>query len=822
MSDYLDPNNEELLKDFFSEAEQQVAQLEQNILVLEHEPTNKDAIDEMFRAAHTLKGAAGTVQMKELASFTHLVEDVMDAIRSGSIKVSERMIDVLLSSIDVIKTMLQSRMEGSPYAEDISSIREALASFLPPKEQSKPSTTPISSPVSKTAAPRKEEAPSKEAPPFKVESQKEKVVKGLSEYEILEMREVVGKDQEIYQIKVRFDESNPMNTVGGIQVFAILKNIGQILKTEPEFEKLYEDNFYPEVVYYLATDQPKSVIADKLVIPDVVLGATVEPIPQIGQKKSTEKTIPDAVSSPPPGPNSPAEPNRESSEPLTFSLKESTKFPEEREGRVSPSREGEEAQEFTKPTPPSSPSAKISQGSILRVDSRRIDNLLNLVSEVVISKATFNQHVSQFAETLTEFQNLQAVYTDRIKALFDHIVNTLQTHNMAGAAKELKSSLMDKYGDLFTLFEDFEARLKGNVGRFRSTSQNLGRIAGELQEGVMRIRMVPISQIFSRFPRLIRDLSRSLQKKINLVIEGEETELDKSVIEDLLDPLIHCVRNAIDHGIEDPDERKAKGKPIEGTIHLKASNEGNLIVIEVSDDGRGIDVEAVRRRAIERGIIHPNKSLSDVEAYNLIFEPGFSTAKTVTSISGRGVGLDVVRKQIEKLNGSVTVTSEWGKGTRFLIKLPLTLAIIQGLLVRVGTERYAIPITSVIDSHRIRPSDIKSIDNYEVFNVREEVVSILRLNRLFRIPSNEQQDYYFVVIVGSGENKMGLVVDSLIGEEDVVIKPLKDGFTNVPGIAGANITGDGTVSLIIDVPQLLELGLKREWEERRKREAVIR
>jgi len=811
MSDYLDPHNEELLKDFFAEAEQQVAQLEQNILVLEHEPTNKDAIDEMFRAAHTLKGAAGTVQMKELAGFTHLVEDVMDAIRSGSIKVSERMIDVLLSSIDVIKTMLQSRMEGSPYTEDISSIREALESFLPSRERSKASTAPI-----KPAASRKEE------PPSKVESQQEKVVKGLSEYEILEMREVVGKDQEIYQIKVRFDESNPMNTVGGIQVFAILKNLGQILKTEPEFEKLYEDNFYPEVVYYLATDQPKTVIQDKLVIPDVVLGATVEPVPQIVQRKSTEKTTQNAESFPPPVSKSPAEPKRESSEPLTFSLKDSTKSTDEREARVPLSREGEEAQGSAKPITPSSPSAKVSQGSILRVDSRRIDNLLNLVSEVVISKATFNQHVSQFAETLTEFQNLHAVYTDRIKALFDHIVNTFQTHSMGGAAKELKSSLMDKYGDLFTLFEDFETKLKGNVARFRSTSQNLGRIAGELQEGVMRIRMVPISQIFSRFPRLVRDLSRSLQKKINLVIEGEETELDKSVIEDLLDPLIHCVRNAIDHGIEDPDERRAKGKPVEGTIHLKASNEGNLIVIEVSDDGRGIDVEAVRRKAIERGIIHPNKSLSDVEAYNLIFEPGFSTAKTVSNISGRGVGLDVVRKQIEKLNGSVTVTSEWGKGTRFLIKLPLTLAIIQGLLVRVGTERYAIPITSVIDSHRIRPSDIKSIDNYEVFNVREEVVSILRLNRLFRIPSNEQQDYYFVVIVGSGENKMGLVVDSLIGEEDVVIKPLKDGFTNVPGIAGANITGDGTVSLIIDVPQLLELGLKRELEERRKREAVIR
>lgn len=820
MSDYLDPHNEELLKDFFSEAEQQVAQLEQNILVLEHEPSNKDAIDEMFRAAHTLKGAAGTVQMKELASFTHLVEDVMDAIRNGSIAVSEPMIDVLLSSIDVIKAMLQSRMEGSPYEEDISSIRNALESFLPSKDRSKAPSTPIK--LSK-----------REKPPLTVESREEKLPqaqalpssslgKGLSEYEILEMREIAGKEQEVYQIKVQFDESNPMNTVGGIQVFAILKNLGQILKTEPEFEKLYEDNFYPEVVYYLATDQPKTVIQDKLVIPDVVLGAAVEPVPQIGQKKSVEKTTLSTVTAPIPEAKASSEPRRESSEPLTFSLKEPTKSPEEGEGRVSPTREEQAAQESTKPSAPSSSTAKISQGSILRVDSRRIDNLLNLVSEVVISKATFNQHVSQFAETLLEFQNLHVVYTERIKALFDHIANTFQTHAMGGAAKELKSSLMDKYGDLFTLFEDFETKFKGNVARFRGTSQNLGRIAGELQEGVMRIRMVPISQIFSRFPRLVRDLSRSLQKKINLVIEGEETELDKSVIEDLLDPLIHCVRNAIDHGIEDPDERNAKGKPIEGTIHLRASNEGNLIVIEVSDDGKGIDVEAVRRKAIERGIIHPNKSLSEVEAYNLIFEPGFSTAKIVSNISGRGVGLDVVRKQIEKLNGSITVTSEWGKGTRFVIKLPLTLAIIQGLLVRVGTERYAIPITSVIDSHRIRPSDIKSIDNYEVFNVREEVVSILRLNRLFRIPTNEQQDYYFVVIVGSGENKMGLVVDSLIGEEDVVIKPLKDGFTNVPGIAGANITGDGTVSLIIDVPQLLELGLKHELEERRKREAVIR
>jgi two-component system chemotaxis sensor kinase CheA len=364
--------------------------------------------------------------------------------------------------------------------------------------------------------------------------------------------------------------------------------------------------------------------------------------------------------------------------------------------------------------------------------------------------------------------------------------------------------------------------MKNNVGKFRSTSQNLGRITGELQEGVMRIRMVPISQIFSRFPRLVRDLSKSLTKKINLVIEGEETELDKSVIEDLLDPIMHSVRNSVDHGIEDPDVRRAAGKPEEGMVLLKASNEGNMIVIEISDDGKGIDVEAVKAKAVERGIISPNKLLTDVEAYNLIFEPGFSTARQVTSISGRGVGLDVVRRQIDKLNGTVTVSSEHGKGTKFTIKLPLTLAIIQGLLVRVGQETYSIPITSVIESLRLKPEDIRMIDNYEVFNIRNDVISLLRLNRLFGIRTEVQQEYNFIVIVGTAEKKMGFMVDSLIGEEDVVIKPLRDQFTNSPGIAGASILGDGSVSLIIDVSQLLELGLKKEMEQRRVREASIR
>jgi two-component system chemotaxis sensor kinase CheA len=282
------------------------------------------------------------------------------------------------------------------------------------------------------------------------------------------------------------------------------------------------------------------------------------------------------------------------------------------------------------------------------------------------------------------------------------------------------------------------------------------------------------------------------------------------------------VRNCVDHGIESAADRIAAGKPEEGTVTLKASSEGNMIIIEIIDDGKGIDVNAVKKKAIERGLIHPNKELTDPEAFNLIFEPGFSTAATITNISGRGVGLDVVRRQIEKLNGKVTVHSEHGKGTKFTIKLPLTLAIIQGLLVRVGKEIYSIPITSVIESLRLKPEEIRMIDNYEVFNIRNDVISLLRLNRLFGIKTEEKQEYNFVVIVGTAEKKMGFMVDSLIGEEDVVIKPLRDQFTNSPGIAGASILGDGSVSLIIDVSQLLDLGLKKEMEERRFLEASIR
>ena len=753
MSDYLDPNNEELLKDFFIEAQMQVESLEQNILALENDPGNSESVDEIFRAAHTLKGSSATVQMMEITDFTHVLEDVLDEIRSDNVAVTGDVVDTLLESIDIIKTMIEVRSSGSPYEEDVSPIVGRLKSFLPGKtEQAEPKT---------------------ETKPTAVSSD------GVSEYELLELREAAGENSRIFKIAVTFNEENPMNTVGGIQIFAALKNTGTILKTIPEFEQLYEDRFFPVVEYYVTTEEGEEVILENLNIPDVVLSTSITEIGEAG-----------------------AEPERNLPEEEVTSKEEEQSVSEEK-----PQKKVE--------------GKRTSKSSVLRVDSSRIDNLLNLVSEAVINKSTFNQIGTLFTETQIDFKSAKTAFKEQQKELFDSLPDYLERIHFGTPIKEIKKDITERFGNIFTIFDEVESEIKSNVAHFRSTSQNLERITGELHEKVLQIRMVAISQIFSRFPRLVRDVSKSLKKKVNLIIQGEATELDKSVIEDLLDPLIHCVRNSVDHGIEIPADRKAAGKPEEGNVLLKASNEGNIIIIEVSDDGKGIDVNSVREKAIERGIIHPNKNLSDIEAFNLIFEAGFSTAQSVTNISGRGVGLDVVKKKIEKLNGSVSVWSEPGKGTKITIKLPLTLAIIQGLLVRLGKEIYAIPITSVLESHRIKPTDIKLLDNYEVFNVREDVVSLIRLDRLFRISADEQGEYHFVVIVGSEDKKMGLMVDGLIGEEDVVIKPLKDRYTNAPGIAGATILGDGTVSLIIDVSQLLELGLKTELEKKRLREATI-
>ena len=807
MSDYLDPNNEELLKDFFAEAEQQVEQLESNILVIENDPSNHEAIDEIFRAAHTLKGGSATVEMMELSHFTHTVEDVLDEIRSDRLKVDEDVVDLLLTSIDVIKAMLEARQNGSIYEENIDSIVEKLHGYIPQKGGKATAKAAAPKAAPKTA-PAPVLQPAEAAP---AASANALVLPDITEDDFVELKQTCEGNQKLWCIAVKFDESNPMNTVGGIQVFAALKNVGNVLKTVPDFDALYEDQFYENVFYYVATEADGPEIEDCAFLSDVTLITDAHLLEDYTTGTAADPSVAKSVASAPvqaaPAASAPITPSDDlpagknmtaaQSELLSDILNDNVLKPEVKK-------------EEKKAEPKKEAVAHAQQGSILRVDSRRIDNLLNLVSEAVINKASFNQLAMQNAAELSRFQSIEAEYKERLHNLFDKLPDYMEQIKEGVSSVDIRKSILKEYGTLSNIFDEYESEAKNISGKFRSYTQNLGTIAGDLQEGVMKIRMVPINQIFSRFPRVVRDLQRDLNKKIDLVIEGEDTELDKSVVEDLLDPIMHCIRNSVDHGIEAPEARTAAGKPETGTILLKASNEGNQIVIEIKDDGAGIDVEKVRKKAVDRGLIHPDKAVTEQDAFNLIMQPGFSTADKISNISGRGVGLDVVKTMINNLKGTISINSAKGKGTSFIIKLPLTLAIIQGLLVRVGKEVYSIPIANVIESQCINISEINHIDNYEIMNVRNEVISVLRLSRLFGIPETVKSDECYIVIVGTQEKKIGVMVDALIGEEDVVIKPLKDQFTNSPGIAGASILGDGSVSLIIDVGQLLELGVKQE------------
>ena len=779
MSDYLDPANEELLKDFFEEAYSQVDVLEQNIIVLENDPDNRDSIDEIFRAAHTLKGGAATVEMTELAEFTHLIEDVLDEIREGRLRVDEKVVDGLLKAIDITKAMVEERAAGGVYQEDNSEVITSLKAFLGGVQGGLVQGALVQ------ATPAKVSAGSVQKP----------AGKSITEYELLELQTAAGQDVPIYRIRVSFNEDNPMNSIGGIQVFASLNKAGKVLKTEPDFDALYEDKFHPWVDYYISTDKSLEEIERLSSIPEVTLdieAAQITGETGVGESEADETETPPVPAA------------------------ATTGRQDDQEEKQQPAVEKDTPAESARkqPTERSRKTRAVIQGSVLRVDSRRIDSLLNLVGETIIIKAAFNQVSNEFGKSLLDLENAEERYHELLKEFFEELPDYITRLNNGSSVKEVKESIQERFEEIYEVFDSFEDNLKASIAKFRNSSQNLSRVTGELQEGVMKIRMVPISQLFSRFPRLVRDLTRSLKKKVNLVIEGEDTELDKSVIEDILDPLIHCVRNSIDHGLELPEDRKKAGKDEQGEIRLSAHNEGNSIIIIIADDGKGIEVETVRNKAIERGLIHPDKILTDVEAFNLIFEPGFSTAGKITSVSGRGVGLDVVRKQVEKLNGSVAVWSEKEKGSIFTIKLPLTLAIIQGLLVRISGEIYIIPITSVIESLRIRPSEINRIDKYEVFNLRDDVLSLVRLDRLFKIEMKQDRSHLFVVVVGSGDKRVGLMVESLIGEEDVVIKPLRDRYTESPGIAGATILGNGQVALILDVGQLLEYGLKQELEAR--------
>ena len=417
--------------------------------------------------------------------------------------------------------------------------------------------------------------------------------------------------------------------------------------------------------------------------------------------------------------------------------------------RPAPSREKEADKKV--PAASSSSSSAVAQEQTIRVEVKRLDHLMNLIGELVLGK-----------------------------------------------------------NRLLKIYDDVEERYEGEkfLEELNQVVSSLSLVTTDIQLAVMKTRMLPIAKVFNKFPRMIRDLSRELGKQIDLEISGEETELDKSIVEEIGDPLVHIIRNSCDHGIEDPETRKAMGKPEKGLVQLKAYNEGNHIVVEIVDDGKGLDADMLKAKSIEKGIITEREAdaMSEKEAFGLIFKPGFSTAAKVTNVSGRGVGMDVVKTNIEKLNGIIDIESEVGKGTVMKLKIPLTLAIIQSLLVGTQEEFYAIPLASVLETVRVPIDDIYTIDGKNVLRLRDEVLSLVRLSDVFGVNKVfDGGDQTYVVIIGVAEAKLGIIVDTLVGQEEIVIKSMGDYLQNIPGIAGATIRGDGRVTLIIDVGAMMEM-----------------
>lgn len=752
MDDYI----KSLLKDFFEEAFDMLDRLEQNILILDKDRNNTDAVQEIFRAVHTLKGSAGAVELFDTQKYAHRFEDLLDLIRNNEIKVDDKTIDILLKGIDILKELINSASEEKEYSGNIEEEIKNLDAFKNSKLGSSNS-----------------ESPKETSNNLNISSNSNSVSSG--KYDNLNfdnsvldtIRENAEDGVKTKLVFVKFNSESPMKTVGGVQVYVGLKDSGEIIASVPPLQNLEGDEFYQNVIYVLET-----VEEDEKIINDITL-------PEITEEIKIEE----------------------------FILEEYEKFLEDKKNKEI--QKSQAAQSIKSKTEKDGKHER--QSSFLRVESDRIDDMMNQVGELVTNKSSYEQ----YDDDLTAYSKVIGNGINDIRKYYkDSVIQILRKLEYYASKKEIKDlrntyidGFNEKLNDLAKMEEDF----KYTLDKFRTSYQLLTRVTNDLQETVMKIRMLPIAQTFNRFPRLIRDLSRDLGKEVKLEMSGEETELDKSVIEVLVDPLIHIVRNAMDHGIEMPEERIRAGKPREGIISLNASHNGNLIVIKISDDGKGMSPQKIFESAVKKGLVSADAKLTERQMLEFIFAPGFSTASKVTNLSGRGVGMDVVKKSLDKINGTVGIDTELGKGSTFFLRIPLTVAIIQALIVDAEKEYYAIPINSISETLKINVSDIQNLEGTEVIKIREDVINVLSVKELFKLPSRYENNIksYYAVILASEEKKVALLVNNLIGEQDIVIKTLKDRVTKVEGISGATILGDGTVSFILDIQTIVGLGTKR-------------
>ncbi|EMH01386.1 chemotaxis histidine kinase/response regulator CheAY2 [Helicobacter pylori] len=653
---------QEIMEDFLIEAFEMNEQLDQDLVELEHNPEDLDLLNRIFRVAHTIKGSSSFLNLNILTHLTHNMEDVLNRARKGEIKITPDIMDVVLRSIDLMKTLLVTiRDTGS----DTNNGKENEIEEVVKKLQAI---------TSQNLEGAKETLGAKETPK---EEAKE---------------EIKEKAKEEVKANKTPTTENPTSD--------------NPLADEPDLD--YANMSTEEVEAEIERLLNKRQEADK---------------ERRAQKKQEDQ----------------AKPKQEVTPTKETPKTETPKAPKaETKAKAKADTEENKA-----------PSIGVEQ--TVRVDVRRLDHLMNLIGELVLGK-----------------------------------------------------------NRLIRIYSDVEERYDGEkfLEELNQVVSSISAVTTDLQLAVMKTRMQPVGKVFNKFPRMVRDLSRELGKSIELIIEGEETELDKSIVEEIGDPLIHIIRNSCDHGIEPLEERRRLNKPETGKVQLSAYNEGNHIVIKISDDGKGLDPVMLKEKAIEKGVISERdaESMSDREAFNLIFKPGFSTAKVVSNVSGRGVGMDVVKTNIEKLNGIIEIDSEVGVGTTQKLKIPLTLAIIQALLVGVQEEYYAIPLSSVLETVRISQDEIYTVDGKSVLRLRDEVLSLVRLSDIFKVDAIlESNSDVYVVIIGLADQKIGVIVDYLIGQEEVVIKSLGYYLKNTRGIAGATVRGDGKITLIVDVGAMMEM-----------------
>ncbi len=652
---------QEIMEDFLIEAFEMNEQLDQDLVELEHNPEDLDLLNRIFRVAHTIKGSSSFLNLNILTHLTHNMEDVLNRARKGEIKITPDIMDVVLRSIDLMKTLLVTiRDTGSDTNNGKENeIEEAVKQLQAITSQNLEGT--------------KETSGTKEAPQKENEKEVKKEAKkeNIKENQENKAKSPTAKD---------FASDNP-------------------LADEPDLD--YTNMSAEEVEAEIERLLNKRQEADK---------------ERRAQKKQEAKPKQEVA----PKTETPKAPKTETKAKAKADTEENK-----------------------------APSIGVEQ--TVRVDVRRLDHLMNLIGELVLGK----------------------------------------------------NRLIRIYGDV-------EERYDGEkfLEELNQVVSSISAVTTDLQLAVMKTRMQPVGKVFNKFPRMVRDLSRELGKSIELIIEGEETELDKSIVEEIGDPLIHIIRNSCDHGIEPLEERRRLNKPETGKVQLSAYNEGNHIVIKISDDGKGLDPVMLKEKAVEKGVISERdaEGMSDREAFNLIFKPGFSTAKVVSNVSGRGVGMDVVKTNIEKLNGIIEIDSEVGVGTTQKLKIPLTLAIIQALLVGVQEEYYAIPLSSVLETVRISQDEIYTVDGKSVLRLRDEVLSLVCLSDIFKVDAIlESNSDVYVVIIGLADQKIGVIVDYLIGQEEVVIKSLGYYLKNTRGIAGATVRGDGKITLIVDVGAMMDM-----------------